>query len=143
VSVEPRVAHVEAELLRLAKTAPDWETVRWLSWVGDCFDGGDFDIEDFGNLRYRLDVLRDRGVDIGYLVDLCQMVLDTSRTRERNGAFHCGNLRQNVAPIVDPRVSLRASLAAPSEQEDGPASGVKFERAGARRETDAGEGGGT
>jgi hypothetical protein len=29
------------------------------------------------------------------------MVLDTSRTRERNGAFHCGNLRQNVAPIVD------------------------------------------
>jgi hypothetical protein len=98
--VEPLVANVEARLLDLANAAESWEVVRWLSWVGDCFDGGDFEVEDFGNLRWRLEVLRglvgEEATDP--LIDACQAVLDTERTRRRNEVMHCGRLRTDTPP---------------------------------------------
>lgn len=120
MSYDPLVTEVEVELLRLAKEeAKDWEVVRWLGWVGDCFDGGDFAVEEFNNLRWRLNVVRvllgERRIPIlgtetegtkGWVADpliaACQRVLDGPRAIERagfEGFKDCGNLYTVTPPF--------------------------------------------
>lgn len=101
MSREPLVSDVERALLSLAKEATEWETITWLASVYECFDGGDFDIEDFSKLRWRLDVLRDKlpHTDFVFLLLACQRVLDSERTRERNGVKSCGNLARNESHV--------------------------------------------
>jgi hypothetical protein len=112
MSGEPLVGRVEEVLLGMARRAATWEEVRRLAWVGECFDGGDFDVAQFETLRYRLDLVGcalmewrpdARVAEFSELVDACQAVLDAPRTRERNLAISCGNLRRNEAPVLAPR----------------------------------------
>jgi len=105
MSYDPLVREVESELLHLAqREAEDWETVRWLGWVSDCFDGGDYDPEKFGDLRYRLDVLRDRisPKRVERLITICQRVIDGPRAQQRGewGKWKSlGNLYSAVPPV--------------------------------------------
>jgi hypothetical protein len=84
MSVDPLYRPIEAELYRLVSTCDSFEQVRWLVAVDDCFDGGDFEGSEWNNLRYRLAVLREMGVETVRLATLCEVCVNGERSLARN-----------------------------------------------------------
>lgn len=83
MSVDPLYRPIERELNRLVTTCESFEQVRWLVWVDDCFDGGDFE-GNWNTLRYRLAVLRDIGIDVAELIRRCEACVNGERSLRRN-----------------------------------------------------------
>ena len=49
-----------AEIFRLALKSPDLETMHWYISLDECFENDEFDTEDFGKLRWRIEVLHEK-----------------------------------------------------------------------------------
>jgi len=59
--VEPLVRTVRAEIFRLAKQAPDMETLHWYTALDECFENDSFSPEDFKSVQWRAWVLGQKG----------------------------------------------------------------------------------
>lgn len=73
---EVQVKLIKEELFRLAKEAPDLETIHWYIAVDECFENNEFQRSEANNLRWRLEVLYSmKKQPVRYLVDLIEPIL--------------------------------------------------------------------
>lgn len=73
--VEPLIKKVRAEIFRLARQAPDLETMHWYMWLDANFENDEFHPSDFGKVQWQSQVLNEKKEPIGRLFYLMTSVL--------------------------------------------------------------------
>jgi hypothetical protein len=91
-ATKPQVKLIRAEIFRLAKQAPDLETMHWYIALDECFENNEFDPDDFKNLQWRSFVLEGKGEPVIALLHMITPVLQAAGCVDSKGKL----IQQNI-----------------------------------------------